>query len=243
MFTVGQPEIWQNAVHSGSAWFFTFVLAVLFPILDYVLYQRLKSTLQIYAWNILAIWTLTAGCLWTSHLNYLTFSDLGEQAGNAFRTLVVCGIVAAIIFLLMGAQKVQKKKATPEQVGKALDSVRRLLPKTPTERKVWVLVAISAGVCEEFLYRGWLLTLFSAALGSVWLGLLISSVIFGLAHAYQGRSGILGTGILGAIFGIVFIVSGSLIPGQLLHTAMDLNNGLALGKVAKPAEASRSSGA
>jgi membrane protease YdiL (CAAX protease family) len=237
MFTVGQPEIWQNAVHSGSAWVFTFVLAVLFPILDYVLYKGLKSTLQIYVWNILAIWSLTAGCIWTSRLNYLTLIDLGEQAGNAFRTLVVCGILAAIVFLLMGAQKIQKKKATPEQVGKALEGVRRLLPKTSTERKVWVLVSISAGLCEEFLYRGWLLSLFSAALGSVWLGLLISSIIFGLAHAYQGRSGIIGTGILGAIFGIVFIVSGSLIPGQLLHTAMDLNNGLAWGKVAKRTEA------
>lgn len=237
MFTVGQPEIWQNAVHSGSAWVFTFVLAVLFPILDYVLYKGLKSTLQIYVWNILAIWSLTAGCICTSRLNYLTLIDLGEQAGNAFRTLVVCGILAAIVFLLMGAQKIQKKKATPEQVGKALEGVRRLLPRTSTERKVWVLVSISAGLCEEFLYRGWLLSLFSAALGSVWLGLLISSIIFGLAHAYQGRSGIIGTGMLGAIFGIVFIVSGSLIPGQLLHTAMDLNNGLAWGKVAKRTEA------
>jgi membrane protease YdiL (CAAX protease family) len=100
-----------------------------------------------------------------------------------------------------------------------------------------VLVSISAGLCEELLYRGWLLSLFSAALGSVWLGLLISSIIFGLAHAYQGRSGIIGSGILGAILGNVFIVSGSLIPGQLLHTAMDLNNGLALGKVAKRTEA------
>jgi uncharacterized protein len=237
MFTVGQPEIWQNAVHSGSAWVFTFVLAVLFPILDYVLYKRLKSTLQIYAWNILAIWSLTAGCIGTSRVNYLTLIDLGAQAGNAFRTLLVCGILAAIVFLLMGAQKIQKKKATPEQVGNALESVRRLLPQTSTERKVWVLVSISAGLCEELLYRGWLLSLFSAALGSVWLGLLISSIIFGLAHAYQGRSGIIGSGILGAILGIVFIVSGSLIPGQLLHTAMDLNNGHALGKVAKRTEA------
>jgi membrane protease YdiL (CAAX protease family) len=237
MFTVGQPEIWQNAVHSGSAWVFTFVLAVLFPILDYVLYRRLKSTLQIYAWNILALWTLTAACLWTIHLNYLTISDLGEQAGNAFRTLVVCGIVAAIVFLLMGAQKVQKKKATPEQIGKALENVRRLIPKTPTERGVWVLVSISAGVCEEFLYRGWLLSLFGAALGSVWLGLLISSILFGFAHAYQGRKAILGTGVGGVIFGIVFIVSGSLIPGQLLHTAMDLNSGLAMAKAAKRTEA------
>jgi uncharacterized protein len=241
MFTVGQPEIWQDAIHSGSAWVFTFVLAVLFPIVDYILYRRLKSTLQIYAWNILALWSLAAGCLWTIHLNYLTISDLGEQAGNAFRTLLVCGILAAIVFLLMGAQKVQKKKATPEQIEKALEGVRRLLPKTPTERNVWVLVSITAGVCEEFLYRGWLLSLFSAALGSVWLGLLISSILFGFAHAYQGRKAILSTGILGAIFGIVFIVSGSLIPGQLLHTVMDLNNGLAFGRVASRKEASSSS--
>jgi len=233
MFTVGQPEVWQNAVHSGSAWIFTFVLAVVFPILDYVLYNRLKSALQIYAWNILAIWSLTAGCVWTGRLNRLTISDLGEQPGNVFRTLVVCGIIVAIIFLLIGARKVQKKKASPEQVDKALERVRRLLPKNSTERKAWVLVSITAGVCEEILYRGWLLSLFGAALGSVWLGLLISSILFGFAHSYQGRTAIFGTGVVGAIFGIIFIVSGSLIPGQLLHTAMDLNNGLALGKVAK----------
>src|SRR6202034_345393 len=233
MFTVGQPEVWQNAVHSGSAWIFTFVLAVVFPILDYVLYNRLKSALQIYAWNILAIWSLTAGCVWTGRLNRLTISDLGEQPGNVFRTLVVCGIIVAIIFLLIGARKVQKKKASPEQVDKALERVRRLLPKNSTERKAWVLVSISAGVCEEILYRGCLLSLFGAALGSVCFGLLISSILFGFAHAYQGRTAILGTGVASAIFGIVYVVSGSLIPGQLLHTAMDLSSGLALGKVAK----------
>ena len=77
---------------------------------------------------------------------------------------------------------------------------------------------------------------FAATLGSVWLGLLISSIIFGFAHTYQGRNGILGTGVLGAIFGLLFIFSGSLIPGQALHAAMDLNNGLALGKVAERSE-------
>jgi len=232
MFSVGQPEIWQSAVHSPIAWIFTFVLAVVFPILDYFLYARLKSTLQIYAWNILALGSLTAACVWTTRANYLVLSDLGEQFGNAFRTLVVCGIVVAIVLLLIGAQKTQKKKASPEQLGIALDKIRGLLPKNSTERAVWIVVSITAGVCEEILYRGWLLSLFAAALGSVWLGLLISSIFFGLAHAYQGRNGILGTGVLGAIFGMVFIVSGSLIPGQVLHTAMDLNNGLALGEVA-----------
>jgi uncharacterized protein len=197
MFTVGQPELWQSAVHSTSAWIFTFVLAVVFPTLDYVLYARWKSTLQIYAWNILALWSLTAACVWTSGVNHLALSDLGEQRGNVFRTLVVCGIVVAIVLVLIKVQKVQKKKASPEQLEKELEKVKRLLPRNSTERAVWVVVSISAGVCEEILYRGWLLSLFGAALGSVWLGLLISSILFGFAHAYQGRNAIFGTGVAG----------------------------------------------
>jgi membrane protease YdiL (CAAX protease family) len=41
----------------------------------------------------------------------------------------------------------------------------------------------------------------------------------------------LSTGILGIVLGLVFIASGSLLPGQILHALMDLNNGLAMGKI------------
>jgi membrane protease YdiL (CAAX protease family) len=237
MSRVGHPGVWLDAVHSTSAWVFTFLLAVVFPVIDYVLYARLKSTLQIYAWNILALWSLAGACVWITQMNYLTLNDLGERPGNAHRTLLISGILVAIIVLLIGAQKKQKKKASPQQLNNSLDRVRRLLPKNRTERAVWIVVSLTAGVCEEVLYRGWLLSLFAATLGSVWLGLLISSILFGFAHAYQGRPAILGTGAIGAVFGFLFIFSGSLIPGQVLHAAMDLNNGLALGKVAKRTEA------
>ena len=237
MFSVGHPGVWLDAVHSPSAWVFTFLLAVVFPVIDYVLYARLKSTLQIYAWNILALWSLAGVCVWITQMNYLTLSDLGERPGNAYRTLLISGILVAIIVLLIGAQKNHKKKANPQRLNNSLDRVRRLLPKNPTEHAVWIVVSMTAGVCEEVLYRGWLLSLVAATLGSVWLGLLISSIIFGFAHAYQGRPAILGTGATGAVFGFLFIFSGSLIPGQVLHAAMDLNNGLALGKVAKRTEA------
>ncbi len=43
-------------------------------------------------------------------------------------------------------------------------------------------LAITAGFCEEFLYRGWLLNLTGAFLHSVRIGLLISSTFFGFAH-------------------------------------------------------------
>jgi membrane protease YdiL (CAAX protease family) len=237
MFSVGHPGAWLDAVQGTSAWVFTFVLSVAFPVIDYVLYSRLKSTLQIYAWNILALWSLAGACVWITRMNYLTLNDLGERPGNAYRTLLISGILIAIIVLLIGAQKKLRKKPSPQQLNDALDRVRRMLPKTPTERAVWIVVSLTAGICEEVLYRGWLLSLFAATLGSVWLGLLISSIIFGFAHTYQGRNAIFGTGVIGAILGLVFIFSGSLIPGQALHAAMDLNNGLALGRVAKRAEA------
>lgn len=136
MFSVGQPETWQTGIHSTSAWVFTFLLAVIFPILDYILYGRLKSTLQIYVWNILALWSLTVACVWTSRVNHLALSDLGEQRGDVFRTLVVCGIVGAIVLLLIGVQKAQEKKASPEQLEKALAGVERLMPQNATQRAV-----------------------------------------------------------------------------------------------------------
>jgi membrane protease YdiL (CAAX protease family) len=57
--------------------------------------------------------------------------------------------------------------------------------------------------------------------------LLISSVLFGLAHAYQGRGGILGTLILGTVFGSVRILYDSLLPVICWHIAVDLVAGFA----------------
>lgn len=99
---------------------------------------------------------------------------------------------------------------------------------------MFVVVALTAGFCEEFLYRGWLLSITGFALKSVWLGLLISSILFGFAHLYQGRTGIISTGVLGLVFGLIYLASGSLLPGQILHTLLDLNNGLAFSKKAPP---------
>jgi membrane protease YdiL (CAAX protease family) len=61
----------------------------------------------------------------------------------------------------------------------------------------------------------------------VWSVLLGSSVLFGLAHAYQGRGGMLGTLLLGAVFGLTRILYDSLVPGILWHATVDIVAGLA----------------
>jgi uncharacterized protein len=63
-----------------------------------------------------------------------------------------------------------------------------LLPVAPVEYAVWTLVAVSAGLCEELVYRGYLLVQLGAFSGSLTIGCVLSAALFGLAHAEQGAT-------------------------------------------------------
>ncbi len=69
---------------------------------------------------------------------------------------------------------------------------------------MWVI----AGFGEEFVYRGFLIKQTAILLGNdnkAWLiGLLLSSFLFGYGHLYQGLSGMISTGLIGFLMGLVF---------------------------------------
>lgn len=73
---------------------------------------------------------------------------------------------------------------------------------------VWLVVA----PLEEVVFRGFLMTEIARIVGtSPWatlLNVLLASAVFGLAHGYQGRSGMVSTGVVGAVLGWVFVASG-----------------------------------
>lgn len=73
---------------------------------------------------------------------------------------------------------------------------------------VWVLVAF----LEEGIYRGFLMTEVAKILGDGTIALVVNisltAAVFGLSHGYQSRSGIVSTGVVGAILGIIFVSSG-----------------------------------
>jgi len=223
-------------VERPEVWIFTLLLALIYPLLDTFIYARSQAAVPIYLWNILAASALTVAAAWLIVHNHLTLSDFGQNLGTYPRTLMVSAIMIALIALLLLINKSQKNKPRPETIRKTAEEVRKLLPTTATERRVWIAVSLTAGFSEEFLYRGWLLNVTGSALHSVWLGLLVSSIFFGFAHLYQGRRGMFATGILGMVFGLIYVASRSLLPGQVLHTLLDLNNGLAFGRMATRAQ-------
>jgi uncharacterized protein len=99
-----------------------------------------------------------------------------------------------------------------------------LLPRTPGERRLFTLVGVTAGVCEEWLYRGFFLAVVAALAGGLPTGALVvvAAAAFGLAHAYQGRVGILTTGLLGGVMAAIYLQTGSLLVPVLLHAVIDL---------------------
>jgi membrane protease YdiL (CAAX protease family) len=103
--------------------------------------------------------------------------------------------------------------------------VERLSPHTRSELSWWVAVSLSAGFCEEFIFRGYLIWAFQPVLG-LWGAAGFSVVVFAAAHAYQGAKGILATGVVGSLLTLVVLISGSLWPAIALHALTDIGAGL-----------------
>jgi membrane protease YdiL (CAAX protease family) len=97
-----------------------------------------------------------------------------------------------------------------------------LIPKTRQEKFCSVLLlAPTAALCEEFLYRGLLLAQLSQWLRSGAWAWAASSLAFGLAHVYQGWNGMLRAFLLGALLAYPVIHLGSLYPSMLAHGLID----------------------
>lgn len=108
--------------------------------------------------------------------------------------------------------------------------LRELLPVTATERVLFAGVSITAGICEELIFRGFLLTALVQASGSVALAVVISSGAFGVLHAYQKPVGALRAAVIGAVLALSVVMTGSVYAAIIAHTAIDMLSGLWLAR-------------
>lgn len=110
------------------------------------------------------------------------------------------------------------------RIRKVLSYGEPLLPHTEQERRLFWMVSITAGACEEIFFRGYLTWYLSG-----WIGLIpaviAASTLFGLGHIYLGVAHVPKAALLGAMFAIVVALAGSLFPAMLLHAAIDWNSG------------------
>lgn len=104
------------------------------------------------------------------------------------------------------------------------------MPQTNAETAVFAALACTAGLTEEFLYRGFvfvvLARVFEISTYSMLIAGILSSAWFAVGHLYQGKRGIITTFIVGLLFVFVRYWSRSLIPSIAAHAGIDLIAGL-----------------
>ena len=202
---------------------FIIVLIVGVPVLsrsttrDSQLHQMPRLTLYISA--AISQWALALVGLLVFFFSSLSAFSVGFRTLPPITALACAGALTALSVAAIGVGLVLEWRgwwpAEPELV-------RVLIPRTPQE-KFWsvVLLAPTAALCEEFLYRGFLLAQLSQWLRPGLWAWAASSLAFGLAHVYQGWSGIVRASLLGALLAYPVLHFGSLYPSMLAHGLID----------------------
>jgi uncharacterized protein len=107
-------------------------------------------------------------------------------------------------------------------VARTVDS---LLPKSPMEIILWIGLSLTAGICEEMAFRGFLQKQFHALTGNIVAAVAAQGVVFGLFHSYQGWKNVVVIAVLGVLYGALAAWRGNLRVNILSHAWSDIWEG------------------
>ena len=216
-------------------WLIFIVLGVLLPLRGRVRLQKLmvlsqigaRERLSLYASTIGFQWFAAAVVAWRAWARGLSIEDLGLVVHGRWRILLAAIVGAATL----GGLQWLNLRRMGRSSGKAREFMQvlaeRILPQSRLELVPFLALALTAGVCEEFLYRGFTMAALTRAGLPSWGVVLLSSILFGLAHLYQGRGGLLSTLVIGTVFGTARIAYDGLVPVMVWHFAVDAVAGVA----------------
>lgn len=191
---------------------------------------RSDARIKAYNWILVMEWGLTLGFLawWLGAGRDLKSLGLIPTAGG-WQWLPIGLGLAGVLFMINQMVTVMGSSERLDELREQMGELGNLAPQTPGEDRLFVLVSITAGVCEEILYRGFLLAALTPVTG-VWTAVALTSIIFGLGHAYQGLAGIGKTTLVGLAMALLTVFSGSLFIAILLHVIVDLTSGRMMGR-------------
>jgi membrane protease YdiL (CAAX protease family) len=106
----------------------------------------------------------------------------------------------------------------------AVGDIRALLPRVRGELKYGAGLGLQAGLFEELLFRLAMPALLFGILGNGPVAFGLACLVFGMLHLYQGAPGILVSTILGAVFAVLYVVTGSIAAPIVLHALVDLRS-------------------
>jgi membrane protease YdiL (CAAX protease family) len=193
--------------------------------------QGTRSKIKFYRETIFASWVAVFLVFGMIMLTPLTSKDLGfdrivlhSPKWLSFTVTAIMSIYSAYLIYQTIALRICAVNQRKVKL-KLSDDVAAILPDSKNEKILYFFVALSAGFSEEILFRGYLMY----ALGEffpglhLWVILLITAGIFGIAHLYQGKRNIITTGFIGLVYGMIYLAVGSIVPVMVLHFLQDVS--------------------
>ncbi len=159
-------------------------------------------------WLARESWQKVLGRRWRSPKDF--FADLGLGLAFLFITILLQSLLAPLIHA-----DISQKAA------------HVILPQSSAEIAWWIVLSLTAGICEETLYRGYFQAQFIAYTRCVPVGIVLSAFLFGLAHSYQGWGPALQIGVFAAFAGWLTHWRKSVRPVMFSHALQDIIGGLA----------------
>jgi len=93
--------------------------------------------------------------------------------------------------------------ATPLAQHRNVDVILSIAPHTILDFTLWFFVALTAGLCEELIFRGYLQQQLSAWTRSPFLAIFLTALLFGSVHLYEGLAAVLPLAALALVYGFV----------------------------------------
>jgi membrane protease YdiL (CAAX protease family) len=208
--------------------------AAIGPLIDYWIFwpsirrgletDPARARVRLWAWSMSAWVTVAVGAaLWMWYGR--SWAAFGFTLPDGWRLWTSIGLVLLLAaYYAVGARSITTNAETLANVRQQAETIAAMMPHTLREMYGWSVVSLTAGFCEEFLFRGYFIWGFAPWLGW-WGAAALSLLIFAGWHAYQGWNGVLRTGIFGAIYTLTVAAFDSLWPAIAVHALTDIGSG------------------
>jgi membrane protease YdiL (CAAX protease family) len=149
---------------------------------------------------------------------------IDQRPWNAARLgrLVGVAVVGWIFWMAASAALSSLLRPSPEE----LRAILNFLPRGTLEKLCWVVFSVVTTLCEEVLYRGYLMKQFRALTGSSVLALFLQAAVFAIGHVSLGTALVISVSFLALFLGILAMWQQSLLPGMIVHAGVGLIGGL-----------------
>lgn len=234
-----------NAMMRIMHWDYLIIVLALAVIVPWRSRARVQALLQsesfksgeriaLYASTIAFQWITALVIVWRCSAHGLSFVGLGLVIPRMARAVTATLVISALLVANQVFGVLRLSRLPEEQRGIIWRLAKRLLPQVSAEKWTALALVLTVAVCEEFIYRGFIQSLFQALFSSLIGGATVSAGFFALAHLYQGKRGVLTTFLVGLLFSGVKIWTNSLVPSMIIHFAVDFSAGMASRRLLLP---------